>query len=489
MSDSAPAECVGTAIVGAGFGGLAMATALDRAGRGDYLVLEKADRVGGTWRENTYPGAACDVPSHLYSLSSQPNPHWSRLFPRQGEIQAHLERSAAALVDSGRVRFGWRLTAASWDEAAALWRLESADGRRLSARFLVLALGPLHLPAWPEIPGLESFAGVAFHSAQWRHEVDLAGRRVAVIGTGASAIQFIPEIAQVAAQLTVLQRTPPWLLPRPDFALPRWLGQLFARLPPLRLLLRGTIFLWLEMLASALTHRRTAFWAEGLARRHLRRQVADPALQAKLTPDYPIGCKRVLLASDYYPALQRSNVELVTTSIAAIEPAGVRLADGRLVDSDVLIFGTGFRPLDLLADVDVRGTGGGSLAAQWAGRPQAHLGITVPGFPNLGLLLGPNTALGHNSVLYMIESQVRHLVRLQALAQEHSVRAVEPRTEAMAAWQAEVDQRFPDSAWAGGCKSWYLDGAGRNIALWTASCLAYRWRVTSPRAAEYRFLG
>ncbi len=210
MISSDASDVVGTAIVGAGFGGLAMATALDQAGRGDFLVLEKADRVGGTWRENTYPGAACDVPSHLYSLSSQPNPHWSRLFPRQGEIQAHLERSAAALIDSGRVCFGWRLRAARWDEAAALWRLESADGRKLEARFLVLALGPLHRPAWPDIPGLESFAGTAFHSAQWRHDVDLAGRRKAVIGKGASAIQLIPEVAFKAAQLKVLQRKPPW---------------------------------------------------------------------------------------------------------------------------------------------------------------------------------------------------------------------------------------------------------------------------------------
>jgi cation diffusion facilitator CzcD-associated flavoprotein CzcO len=489
MNGTGAAEVVGTAIVGAGFGGLAMAGALDAAGRGDFLVLEKADRVGGTWRENTYPGAACDVPSHLYSLSNQPNPHWSRLFPRQGEIQAHLERSAAALVDSGRVRFGWRLVAAHWDEAAALWRLQAADGRSVSARFLVLALGPLHRPAWPDLPGLESFAGIAFHSAQWRHDLDLAGRRVAVIGTGASAIQFIPEVAREAAKLTVFQRTPPWLLPRPDVALPAWLGRLFEGLPLLRLLLRGVIFLWLEMLASALTHRRTAFWAEGLARWHLRRQVPDPALRAALTPDYPIGCKRVLLASDYYPALQRPNVDLLTTPIAAVEPAGVRLADGRLVAADVLIHGTGFRPLDLLADVDVRGTGGESLAARWSGRPQAHLGITVPGFPNLGLLLGPNTALGHNSVLYMIESQVRHLVRLQALADHQSARAVEPQEAALAAWQEEVDQRFPDSAWAGGCKSWYLDGAGRNIALWTASCMAYRWRVARPRVAEYRVLG
>ena len=464
-----------------------MARALARAGVDNYQVFEKADEVGGTWRENHYPGAACDVPSHLYSLADAPNPAWTRLFPRQPEIQAHLLKLGDALFASGRIRYGWCLRRARWDAAAGCWELDNATGERQRARTLILALGGLHVPAIPDIAGRERFAGPAFHSAQWRHDVPLGGCRVAVIGTGASAIQFVPAIAAEAAQLTLLQRTPPWVMPRPDLAFPPWLPCAFARLPWLRLGLRGSIFGLLELLSSGLLHPRTAFWARALARRHLRRQIADPALRAALTPDYPIGCKRVLISSDYYPALTRTNVQVETTPIASVEADGVRLRDGRLIAADVLIYGTGFRPMDVLADVEIIGRDGRNLRDDWQQRPQAHLGINVHGYPNLHFLLGPNTALGHNSVLYMIESQVRHILALRRLLLTRGARAAEPTVAAQARWLARVDSGFGSSAWSH-CRSWYVDAQGHNIALWTGSALAYRWLVRRVNADEFSII-
>lgn len=475
------------AIVGAGFGGLAMARALDRAGRRSWRILEKADAAGGTWRDNAYPGAACDVPSHLYSLSDAPNPAWSRLFPAQPEIRRYLDALAAPFIADGRLQFGWRLRRAAWLAGEACWQIESADGQRLRARHLVLAMGGLHQPAWPDIPGREDFAGVSVHSARWPSDLDLAGRRVAVIGTGASAVQVVPALAGRVAQLYVCQRTPSWVLPRPDVALPGWLQAAFRRLPPLRLALRGAVFLWLEAISQGLLHPPSAFWARALARRHLRRQVADPALRQRLAPDFPIGCKRVLISSDYYPALTRPDTELVTTPIAAVEREGLRLADGRRIALDALVYATGFRPLDVLSDVAIEGRDGHRLAEDWRDRPQAHLGIEVHGYPNLHFLLGPNTALGHNSVLYMIESQVRHVLAAMREVERRGARSIEPTAEAQAAFIADLDRRFVGTAWAGGCRSWYLDAQGRNLALWVGSALAYRRRTRRIRAQEYRF--
>ena len=484
---SAVPSVLQTAIIGTGYGGLAMARGLLAAGDADFALFEKATAVGGTWRDNDYPGAACDVPSHLYSLSSAPRADWSRLFPRQPELRGHLEAIAAPLQQAGRIHFGHRLVRARWDADQACWSLDFDNGQQWRARQLVLALGGLHVPAYPALPGLSDFAGACFHSARWDHSVSLAGQRVGVIGNGASAVQFVPQIAPEVARLSVFQRTPNWLLPRTDFAFSPFWQRAFARLPWLRLTLRGGIFCLLESLLGGLTHRRRGWWVNALARRHLRRQVADPALRTRLTPDYPIGCKRVLISSDYYPALQLPQVALEDTPIERVEATGMRLADGRLVELDVLILATGFKPLDVLADLQIEGRDGRSLSADWATRPQAHLGMSPHGYPNLHFLLGPNTALGHNSVLYMIESQVRHILRLHALRHDRHAASVEATAQAQADWLAEVDRGFADSAWAGGCHSWYLDGDGVNIALWTRSCLAYRWRTRRPRAEEYRF--
>jgi cation diffusion facilitator CzcD-associated flavoprotein CzcO len=472
-------------IIGAGFGGIAMAHELDGLGIDDYLIVEKADAVGGTWRDNVYPGAACDVPSHLYSLSFAPNPQWTRLFPRQGEIRAHVEALAKPWRERGKLRFGWRVATMRWDETARLWQVTSAAGETISARLIVAAMGGLHVPNWPEIPGRESFAGAHCHTARWDHGIDVAGKRVGVIGTGTSAIQAIPELAKTAAQLQVFQRTPSWVFPRPDLRVPSWLRGTFAKLPLLQLAFRAMLYLQLELLSLALLKPWTAFWARWLARRQLRRQVPDPALRAVLTPTYPIGCKRIALASDYYPALQRPNVTLETGAIAAIERDGVRLVDGRLVELDVLIYATGFRPMDVLADVRIEGEGGATLNARWQERPRTANGVAVPGFPNLFFLLGPNTALGHNSALYMIESQTRHVAALLKRMREERGTRVCAKPEAEAQFIARIDDAFPGTAWAGGCRSWYLDSHGHNIALWIGASFTYRWRLRRAARSDY----
>lgn len=472
-------------IIGAGFGGLAMAHALDRIGVDDYLLVEKADAVGGTWRDNTYPGAACDVPSHLYSLSFAPKPDWSRLFPGQQEIRAHIEHISANWVARGRVRLGWKLRAMHWNETTHRWRVQNTAGECIEARFVVAAMGGLHVPNYPQIPGRERFSGRSCHTARWDHSIDFAGKRVGVIGTGTSAIQVIPELAKSAGSLHVFQRTPVWVLPRPDFPIPRLVQRAFAWLPPLRLALRGALYVQLEILSLALLRPWTAFWARALARLHLRRQVEDPGMRAALQADYPIGCKRIALSSDYYPALTQGNVHLETEDIALVEPAGLRLRDGRLVELDALVYATGFRPMDVLSSIDVIGSHNQSLATHWSLRPRTSNGIAVAGFPNLFFVLGPNTALGHNSVLYMIESQVRHVAGLLKRLRREGRTRVETTAAAEARFLQHLDRAFPHTAWAGGCHSWYIDQHGHNIALWIGPSWAYRLRTAWPRDDEY----
>ncbi len=483
MSDARTAS-IEVLIIGAGFGGLAMAQQLDAAGIRDYLIVEKADDVGGTWRDNSYPGAACDVPSHLYSLSFAPNPWWSRLFPRQGEIRAYLE--VVAHRWQARIRLGWTLRSLIWQAESGRWRVENTAGECIDARFVVAAMGGLHVPNWPDIPGRESFAGPHCHTARWDHDMNIAGQRIGVIGTGTSAIQVIPELARSAVKLHVFQRTPVWVLPRPDVAIPRLLQRLFAWLPPVRLALRAAIYLQLEVLSLALLKPRTAFWAKAIARWHLRRQVRDKRTRDVLTPDYPIGCKRIALSSDFYPALMQNNVQLETSGIAAIEPNGLRMDDGRLIELDTLVYATGFRPMDVLADIRVIGEHGQSLRDRWADRPVTANGIAVRDFPNLFFVLGPNTALGHNSVLYMIESQARHIGRMLRSMRTAGQTRIEAGEGAEQRFMQHIDAAFPNTAWAGGCKSWYLDARGRNIALWVGPSLAYRWRLRRAVHRDYQ---
>jgi len=463
-----------------------MAHALDGLGIEHFLIVEKAASAGGTWRDNRYPGAACDVPSHLYSLSFAANPNWSRLFPRQKEILDHLQRTAAPWIARDRIRFGWSLRSLRWDADARLWHIESSGGERLQARHVVTAMGGLHVPGWPDIAGRDLFAGQQCHSARWPDDLAVAGKRVGVIGTGTSAIQLVPELARDAAALHVFQRTPVWILPRRDRAIPRWLQRVFAAMPPLRLALRGALYVMLESMSITLLRPRMAFAARAMARRHLRSQVLDPRLRAQLQAHYPIGCKRIALSDDYYPALSRPNVQLDTAAIEAIERDGVRMADGRRIALDVLVFATGFRPLDVLSGIEILGRDAESLASRWADRPRTANGIAVPGFPNLFFLLGPNTALGHNSVLYMIESQARHVAGLIGRARRAGKSCIEATEAAEARFIHDIDTAFPRTAWAGGCSSWYVDRQGRNIALWVGPSWAYRLRLRRALKRDYR---
>jgi cation diffusion facilitator CzcD-associated flavoprotein CzcO len=481
------AETLEVLIVGAGFSGLAMAIRCRQAGIGPMRVIEKAEDIGGTWRENTYPGAACDVPSHLYSLSFAPKADWTRMYASQPEIQAYLRETAERHGLMPLIQFGTAFSGATWDEARAHWHVETDRGP-IVTRSIVSAMGGLHHPSYPDLPGRDAFAGAAFHTAAWDHSVDLAGKRVGVIGTGASAIQVVPEIAKVAGHLTLFQRTPPWIMPKHDHAIAESTKARYRRLPFLRRLERARLF-WLHELraffgftkVSKLTKQ-----AEGLARHHLSKAVPDRALRAKLTPNYRLGCKRVLISDDYYPALQRPNVILETGDIARLTGAGVTTADGRVHDLDVIVYATGFDVTGSFARMNLVGRNGQRLAEAWSDGMGAYQGITVAGFPNYFMLLGPNTGLGHNSIIAMIEVQVRHVLDcLEAL--RGGARAIEVRPEAQARFLDWIRTRLADSIWqTGGCRSWYLDAQGRNTTLWPDSVMAYRRSARRARMADYR---
>ena len=473
-------------VVGAGFSGLCAGIQLRKAGIESFVILEKEHGVGGTWRDNTYPGAACDIPSHLYSYSFEPNPAWSRVHGGQPEILAYLEHCATKYGLRPHLRFGTRVVGAVFDEATGLWKVEVDQGPPLVARALILGNGALHLPAIPELPGLGSFAGKTFHSARWDHTHDLRGKRVAVIGTGASTIQFVPQIAPDVAHLDVYQRTPPWIMPkadRPIGARERWI---LEHVPGAHWLRRTGLY-WLfesRVLAFAFAPRLNQL-AERLVRGHLAKVVPDPALRAKLTPDYRLGCKRVLISNDFYPALQRDNVELVTDRIAAIEPRGIRTADGTLREVDTLIFGTGFRVVDYLASMRIVGREGHELNDVWKTSVRNYLGINVSGFPNLFLLMGPNTGLGHNSMVFMIEAQVHYTVDALRAMRARDLGTIEVRPEVEQAFRAELAGKLSKTVWTSGCDSWYQAPTGE-VLLWPGFTFDYWRRTRTVNLADYR---
>jgi cation diffusion facilitator CzcD-associated flavoprotein CzcO len=482
--DSRIAPDFEVAIVGAGFSGLGMAIRLKKAGIDSFVVLEKAGEVGGTWRENTYPGCACDIPSSLYSFSFEPGGHWSRTYPAQPEILAYLVDCADKHGLRARIRFGTELTGASFDETASLWRLAIAGGRELTCRFLILAMGPLTKPAYPKLPGLERFEGTRFHSAEWDHGFDPAGKRIAVIGTGASAVQFIPQLAPQAASLQVYQRTAPWVLPKKDAPIGR-------QAPPWRRwLTRQKAFWGHEVMGAgfALEPKLVAI-AERQAREYLHAQIADPDLRKRLSPDYRLGCKRVLISDDYYPALDRPNVELITSPIAELHARSVTTADGRARDVDAVIFGTGFRATDFLDPVRIVGRAGKALGDLWREGAQAYLGTTVAGYPNMFVLVGPNTGLGHNSLVFMIEAQLDHVVRCLAETRRRRASVLEVDGAAQLRFNEKLQRRMRRTVWLTGCKSWYLDRNGRNTTLWPGFAVEYRLRTSRPRFSDYRFAG
>ncbi len=454
------------AIVGSGFSGLAMASRLKRSGRTDFVILERGCDVGGTWRENTYPGCRCDVPSHVYSFSFAPNPDWSSTFSPQPEIQAYLRHTAAAegLID--HVRFGCEVESARWDADAGVWRLDTSAGE-LTARVLIAGAGPLHEPKLPDVPGLRDFEGTLFHSATWNHDHDLAGERVAVIGTGASAIQFVPQIQPEVASLHLYQRTAPWVMPRRQRRFTRVERTLYRRFPSLQRAMRNAIYAAREAIAIPMLRVALAPALRAVGRGHLRRQVRDPQLRARLTPDYLPGCKRILVANDYLPSLEQRNVEVLSAGLAEVRGRTVVGSDGSEREVDTIILATGFHVLDMpIADRIADGQGR-SLADRWNGSPQAHRGSMVAGFPNFFLLLGPNTGLGHNSVVYMAEAQAGWVLKALEHMDRGEIEAVEVTERAQRAWNDAIQRRMPGTVWLeGGCASWYLDANGLNTSLW-----------------------
>lgn len=474
------------AILGAGFSGMCMGIELLRAGLHSFTIFEKADRVGGTWRDNVYPGVCCDVPSHLYSFSFAPNPDWSRLYSPGWEIQEYCERTAKEFGLEPHLRLGAEVQRVEWqgDE----WRIGFADGSEARADFVVSGLGALHRPSIPKIPGAERFRGSSFHSAQWPSDFSASGKRVAVVGSAASAIQIVPAIADAAAHVDVFQRTPNWILPRRDRAYPAWVKRVFRTVPGARLLHRLWIYLMMEWRVFAFEQ--DGFLSaplERMCRAYLARAVADPELRAKLTPDYRPGCKRMLVSDDYIDAIQRDDVALVTSAIERIEERGVVTADGALHETDAIIFATGFEPMSLRAPLVIRGRDGRTLDETWANGIEAHRTVAVAGFPNLFLLLGPNSGLGHNSIILIIEAQARYVLRCirAALRSDGRIARIEPRAEAERAFNRDIQERLATTIWKSGCKSWYQDESGNVFTLWPGSTLRYLFEMRRPRMSEF----
>jgi cation diffusion facilitator CzcD-associated flavoprotein CzcO len=473
------------AIIGAGFSGLGTAIRLRQQGIEDFVVLERHDDVGGTWWANTYPGCACDVPSHLYSFSFAPNPEWSQTYSPQPEIRAYLQRLAREHDLYRSIRLGTTVTEAAWDDDAGRWTIQTSAGT-IRARVLIAGMGPLTEPRIPDLPGLETFEGAVFHSARWDHDHDLAGERVAVVGTGASAIQFVPAIQPDVERLHVFQRTPPWVVPHTNRRITDRERRLYRRVPALQKAIRAGVYAGRELLVLGFVKDpRFMGIPERLSRRHMREQIADPGLLARATPDYTIGCKRILPSNRWYPALGEANVELVTSAIREVRPGSIVAADGSERPVDTIIFGTGFHVADMPIGEWVRGRDGERLVDSWAGSPRAHLGCTVAGFPNLFLLLGPNTGLGHSSMVYMIESQISHVVDALRVMRERGAAVAEVRPEVQQAYNREIDARMTRTVWSTGCSSWYLDDTGRNPTLWPDWTWRFRLRARRFDPAEH----
>ena len=480
-------------IVGSGFSGLGMAIKLREAGIHDFAIIEKADSVAGTWRENTYPGCACDVPSHMYSFSFEPNPEWSEMYAPQQEIRDYLEHCTDKYDVRRHIEFGVRAVSAEWDAEAGLWRCvtEGPEGRiERTARFVVSGIGGLHVPATPDFPGIESFAGDVFHSATWNHDVDLAGKRVAVVGTGASAIQFVPEIGPHVGQLDLYQRTAPWVLPKLDRHISRVERRIYRRFPALQRAYRRGIYWYLELIMlRGVRSKRFGQLFEWGGRRNIKRQVSDPEKRRKLTPHYEYGCKRLLMSNTYYRALDRDNADVVTDGIAEIKAHSIVDGEGVEREADVIILGTGFDPQAMASSVELRGPDGRLLADDWSETGiQAHRGTMLAGYPNLFFLLGPNTALGHNSIVFMIECQIK--LALQAIERARSAgkAGIAPRPEAQADYNQWLQAELADAVWSRSCKSYYLDDHGRNFSLWPQQTWKFRGQMLKLKPEEYELV-
>jgi len=472
-------------ILGGGFAGLGAAIKLREAGIRDFLLLEKAHELGGVWRENTYPGCACDVPSALYSYSFAPNPAWSRVFAGQAEIKRYLQDTAEAAGVMPHVRLHHEALKAAWSDASACWIITTNQGE-FRARFAIMACGPMHEPVLPDVPGLDGFEGDIFHSSQWRHDIDLRGKRVAVIGTGASAIQFVPEIQPVVAHLSVFQRTPHWVLPKMDQVLPPLVQRLFKRLPLAQLAVRGAVFSIFETLNGGMQHVAAMKQFQRLALFNLRRSVKDPGLRARLTPDYVIGCKRVLQSNDWYPALVQPNVDVISSALTGVRGKTLIAADGSTCEADVIILGTGFEIAEPPIAKRVFNRHGVSMAEVWQGSPEGYMGTLVADCPNGFLMFGPNIAVSSSAFL-IIEAQLAYIVDAITQARAQGIVSIEPDPARLADFNARVQAALKDSVWnRGGCSSYFIDRNGRNSTVWPWSTLEMRRQLSRFPLNEYR---
>lgn len=478
-------------IIGSGFSGLGMAIELQQRGV-DFLILEKADEIGGTWRDNTYPGCACDIPSHMYSFSFEPKADWTYMWSFQPEIQDYLLGVTAKYGLRRYITFGAHVDRAHWDDDELRWHVFTKDGREYVAQFLVSGAGGLHIPQIPDIEGRDEFAGAAFHSAQWDHSVDIRGKRVAVIGTGASAIQIVPEIVKDVAELHLYQRTPAWVMPRVNNKFPLWLRRVFSYVPGTRALMRAAIYWIHEGVGFAMTKQpRLLKIGELMGRYNINRSIKDPELRRKLTPNYRAGCKRILNSDTYYRGIANPKTQVITERIARMTPAGIVTADGVEHPVDVVVWATGFHVTDSYTYVDIKGAGGEDLVDRWNREGiQAHRGIAVAGMPNLFFLLGPNTALGHNSVVFMIESQIRYVAHAIAAVDKAGAAALAPSRRAQDEFNAELQHDLTGTVWnTGGCRSWYLDDHGVNRTLWSGMTWQYWLATRSLDPSEFDFYG
>jgi cation diffusion facilitator CzcD-associated flavoprotein CzcO len=485
QSDAVPRH-VDILIVGSGFSGLCLAVRLRQSRQDSFLIIEKGVDIGGTWRDNRYPGCACDIPSHLYSLSFAPRNDWSRLYPSQPELRDYLSDIADQYELRSKIRFNAEMQNAKWDEAEALWHVTTNTGA-ITTRILVSAIGALHVPAYPKIPGIETFTGISFHSADWPNGLDLSGKRAAVIGTGASAVQFIPEIAPKVEKLYVFQRTPPWVMPKFDRAIGPREKFLLRFLPGYRRAFRAWLYWYHELRALAFNgNQRLLKEAEKISRNHRRRQIRDPSLRAKLTPDYRMGCKRILISNDYYPTLARPNVELVTENITGISGNEI-VTDRDLRQAvDIIIYGTGFDVSGSLKRLSVTGRNGISLSKTWQTEVPSYYGICVSGFPNFFMLLGPNTGLGHNSVVIMIEGQVKYIMRCLNVMRRKHLKAIDVKPDAQTNFYRKTQERLKLTVWqSGGCRSWYQDEKGQNVSIWPGFTFDYRWQTRNVVWSDY----
>ncbi len=476
------------AVVGGGFGGVGAAVMLRRAGYEDVTVFEKGERVGGVWHHNTYPGAACDIPSHLYEFSFAPN-RWSRRYAPQAEIQAYIEGVARRFDVFDRIRTGVEVKGAAWDQDRSKWALETSAGPH-EADLLITACGQLSVPMVPPINGLESFEGPAFHTAEWLHDVDLSGKRVAVVGSGCSAIQVVPAIQQQVAQLDVYQRSPGWTLPKMDFEYSRRARALFRRFPALHRFDRASVFAFQEFAAAALTSKRWLLpMLRAVGRRQIDSAISDPELRRKVTPTDEFGCKRIMLTDEWYPTLTEANVELVAERIESITPGGIRDAIGTERPADVIVLATGFASHDFVAPMEIAGRGGRTLDEEWGGVARAYLGLSVPGFPNMFLLYGPNTNGGSGSVVNTLECGIGHVLAALREMERGRSQQIEVRREAAEDFDRELRAALAKTVWHSGCTNWYVDENGNDPSNWPWVWSTYKRRTERLAPGAYELVG